>query len=117
MTEQSSANLGDARDEAIAVRALYEILEQRLNGRTWTLEELMLGFSNDVGTIGRLLLAHSGTWAVDGDATEQLRHKLAESLWWLFVLADKTGVDIDSAFADTMHAIREGLEASIHRLD
>jgi NTP pyrophosphatase (non-canonical NTP hydrolase) len=110
-------SLGAASDEALAVRQLYEILEQRFNGKTWSLHELMLGFSNDVGYIGRLLLAHDGTWAIDGDADEELRHKLAEALWWVFVLADKIGIDIDQAFTDTMTTIRTGLNSTITRTD
>jgi hypothetical protein len=108
-------DLTSARDEALAVRALYEILEQRFNGKTWSLHELMIGFSNDVGYIGRLLLAHDGTWAIDGNVDSELTHKLAESLWWVFVLADKLGIDINEAFTQTMDTIRTGLDATIAR--
>lgn len=115
MTENTGANLATARAEALAVRAMYEVLEERFNGKTWSLHELMIGFSNDVGYIGRLLLAHDGTWAIDGDTDAELRHKLAESMWWLFVLADKLHVDLDEAFTGTMGTIRSGLEATIAR--
>lgn len=108
-------NLSTARDEALAVRKLYEILEERFNGKTWSLHELMLGFSNDVGYIGRLILAHDHTWPIDGDADAELKHKLAETLWWVFVLADKLDIDIDQAFIDTMATIRTGLDATIAR--
>lgn len=111
----TTPDLTAARDEALAVRALYEILEERFNGKTWSLHELMIGFSNDVGYIGRLLLAHDGTWAIDGDVDSELRHKLAETLWWVFVLADKLDIDINEAFAQTMDTIRTGLNATISR--
>lgn len=104
-----------ARDEALEIRALYEILEQRFNGRTWSLHELMLGFSNDVGHIGRLLLAHEGTWAIDGDPRGELEHKLSEALWWVFVLADRLDIDVSDSFARTMSMIREGLDSTIDR--
>jgi hypothetical protein len=113
--EKNNAGLGDARDQALAVRALYEVLEDRFNGKTWSLHELMIGFSNDVGYIGRLLLANDGTWAIDGDVDAELAHKIAESMWWLFVLADKLDIDLDEAFAQTMSTIRAGLEATIAR--
>lgn len=109
----SSSLLHPAREQALAVRALYEILEERLNGKTWSLHELMIGFANDVGTIGRLLLAHDGTWGIEGDVDAELKHKLAESLWWTFVLADKLGIDIDKAFADTMTTIQADLKIAI----
>lgn len=109
------SDLLTARDQAREVRALYEILEERFNGRTWSLHELMIGFTNDVGYIGRLLLADEGTWAIEGDPRAELRHKLAESMWWTFVLADWLDIDLDAAFRDTISTIRTGLEASISR--
>ncbi|MEX5260340.1 hypothetical protein [Kocuria sp. CPCC 205263] len=112
-----SAHLAAARNQALEVRRLYEILEQRFNGTTWSPHELMIGFSNDVGYIGRLLLAHDGTWAIDGDTDAELKHKLAEALWWVFVLAEKLDVDIDKAFAETMSTIRTGLNETITRTD
>jgi NTP pyrophosphatase (non-canonical NTP hydrolase) len=112
---ENTAGLGEARDQALAVRALYEVLEERFNGKTWSLHELMIGFSNDVGYIGRLLLANDGTWGIDGDVDAELKHKLAESMWWLFVLADKLDINLDDAFASTMNSIRSGLESTIAR--
>ncbi|NQX37120.1 hypothetical protein [Herbiconiux sp. VKM Ac-2851] len=111
----NNSGLVAARDQALAVRALYEVLEERFNGKTWSLHELMIGFSNDVGYIGRLLLANDGTWGIDGDVDAELKHKLAESMWWLFVLADKLDIDLDEAFTTTMDTIRSGLEKTIER--
>ena len=112
-----SESLASARDEALEVRRLYEILEQRFNGETWSLHELMLGFTNDVGYIGRLILAQEGTWGIDGDSEAELKHKLAETLWWVFVLAERLDIDIDQAFADTMANIRAGLNGTIARTE
>jgi hypothetical protein len=106
-------SLDSARDRALEVRALYEVLEQRFNGKVWSLHELMIGFSNDVGTIGRLILAHDGTWDIDGDVDGQLEHKLAESLWWIFVLADRLDIDMSEAFTATMNRIHAGLDATV----
>jgi hypothetical protein len=112
---ETTASLDAAREQALAVRSLYEVLEERFNGKTWSLHELMIGFSNDVGHIGRLLLADDGTWGIEGDPRAELEHKLAESMWWTFVLADKLGIDIDEAYARTMDRIRSGLESTIVR--
>lgn len=111
----SVSQLAAAREEALSVRALYETLEERFNGKTWSLHELQIGFANDVGYIGRLLLANDGTWGIDGDPRAELEHKLAESMWWVFVLADKLDIDIDEAFDQTMTRIRTGLESTIAR--
>lgn len=114
-TDQTPGILTAAQERALGVRALYEVLENRFNGKTWSLHELMIGFSNDVGYVGRLLLAHDGTWGIDGDVDAELRHKLAEVLWWVFVLADRLDIDIDDAYADTLTRIRAGLEETIAR--
>lgn len=113
MNTNSDVSLEGARQRAMEIRALYEILEQRLNGQVWTLHELMLGFTNDVGMIGRLILANDGTWGIDGDVTAQLKHKLAESLWWVIVLAERLDIDITEAFAGTMDDIERGLAAAV----
>lgn len=105
--------LDAAREQAREVRDLYEILEQRINGNVWSTHELMLGFTNDVGTVGRLILAKDGTWDIDGDVDAQLQHKLAESLWWVIVLADRLGIDIGAAYETTMRDIREGLTKAV----
>jgi NTP pyrophosphatase (non-canonical NTP hydrolase) len=107
--EHRPVDLDAARARAMEVRALYETLEKQLNGQVWTLHELMLGFGNDVGTVGRLILAHDGTWDIPGDVDAQLKHKLSESLWWVIVIAERLGIDISEAYADTMDRIESGL--------
>jgi NTP pyrophosphatase (non-canonical NTP hydrolase) len=95
------------------VRAWYETLEQRLNGQVWTLHELMLGFSNDVGMVGRLILANDRTWGIDGDVDAQLRHKLSESMWWVMVIAERLGIDMAEAYPETMDQIEAGLVRAV----
>jgi NTP pyrophosphatase (non-canonical NTP hydrolase) len=109
MDDRQTTGLEQSRDQAMEVRALYENLERQLNGQVWTLHELMLGFSNDVGTVGRLILAHDGTWGIDGDVDAQLRHKLSESMWWVIVIAERLGIDIADAYPETMDRIAAGL--------
>jgi len=107
------AGLRDARTRAREVRELYEQLEQRLLGRTWTLPELALGFTNDAAYVGRLVLAAERTWDIDGDTDAELRHKLAECLWWLFVLADRLDVDLPETYETTMDRIGTGLSRAV----
>ena len=109
MNRPEDVSLESARRRAMEVRALYEAIERRVNGQVWTLQELLLGFGNDVGTVGRLVLAHDGTWEIDGNVDAQLAHKLSESLWWVIVIAERLGIDISAAFADTMDRIERGL--------
>lgn len=102
-----------AAERAGQIRDLYEILENRINGKVWSTHELMLGFTNDVGTVGRLILANDGTWDIDGDVTAQLEHKLAESMWWVMVIAKRLDIDIADAFASTMDQIEAGLSHAV----
>lgn len=105
--------LARADDRALKVRAQYEQIEQRVLGRTWTLPELALGFTNDAAYVGRLVLAAERTWGIDGDVDAELRHKLAESMWWVFVLADRLDIDMPQAYEDTMDRIGDGLQQSL----
>jgi len=107
------AGLVDADDKALKVRARYEQIEQRVLGRTWTLPELAVGFTNDAAYVGRLVLAAERTWGIDGDVDAELRHKLAECLWWVFVLADRLDVDMPEAYEATMDRIDAGLERTL----
>jgi NTP pyrophosphatase (non-canonical NTP hydrolase) len=109
MDNAHETSLEEARVRAMQIRARYETLEKQINGKVWTVHELMLGFSNDVGTVGRLILAHDGTWDIDGDVDAQLRHKLSESLWWVIVIAERLGMDISEAYAETMDRIESSI--------
>jgi hypothetical protein len=107
--DAAQQTLADADATALEVRALYEQIEQRILQRTWTLPELAVGFTNDAAYVGRLVLAAERTWDIDGDVDAELKHKLAECMWWLFVLADKLDVDLPAAYAETMQKIGGGL--------
>ncbi|MFF1464700.1 hypothetical protein [Streptomyces sp. NPDC058330] len=107
------SGLIEADERALQVRAQYEQIEQRVLGRTWTLPELALGFTNDAAYVGRLVLAAERTWGIDGDVDAELRHKLAECLWWVFVLADRLDVDMPEAYEATMDRIGGGLQRTL----
>ncbi|MEU0148553.1 hypothetical protein ABZ119_21700 [Streptomyces sp. NPDC006288] len=110
------AGLIEAHEKALQVRAQYEQIEQRVLGRTWTLPELALGFTNDAAYVGRLVLAAERTWGIDGDVDAELRHKLAECLWWVFVLADRLDVDMPEAYEATMDRIGDGLRRTLQSM-
>ena len=107
--DPAQQTLAEADATALEVRALYEQIEQRILDRTWTLPELAVGFTNDAAYVGRLVLAAERTWGIEGDVDAELKHKLAECMWWLFVLADKLDVDLPDAYAETMQKIGDGL--------
>ena len=47
------------------------------------------------------------------DVDAELRHKLAECLWWVFVLADRLDVDLPAAYESTMDDIGAGLTRAV----
>lgn len=102
--------------DAVRVRRLYHRLEEHLEGSAWTAKDDMLGLVNDVGTLSRLVMAAEGRWIPGGDVEAQTRGKLAECLWWVLVLADRLGVDIDDAYASTMGGIEAHLTERVEQL-
>lgn len=81
---------------SLDIREKYHQLEIKGNGKEWTLEEDALAYLTDAGLVGRNVMSHQKTW-VKKDSAEELEHKLAENIWWLIVLADRTGIDIKEA--------------------
>lgn len=88
-------------DRALTIRAHYEAFERAKFGRTWTTQELALGFVGDVGDLAKLVLAHEGVREIP-EPKEKLAHELADCLWSLMVLAEKCDVDLEGAFGRTM---------------
>lgn len=115
--DPSSLRLADASARARRVRELYHQIEERKEGSAWTVKDDMLGLVNDVGTVSRLIMATEGRWAPEGDLDALLRGKLAECLWWVLVLADRTGVDIAEAYETTLGDIEAHLAGAVGRLD
>ena len=104
-------NFDDVIGRALEVRRLYERYEQERYGRSWTDEEITLGFLGDMGDLAKLVLAKNGVRAIP-DAQEKLAHELADCLWSVIVLADLHGIDLEEAFRRTMTEIEEHIQAS-----
>ncbi len=91
-------DFAEARASSNRVRELYERLERQHHGSEWTTSELLVGMLQDVGDLGRLVMASEGRWTHGADVSAELGHELGEVLWWLFVLAERTGTDLEAAF-------------------
>lgn len=92
------------------IRALYAKLEQQNYGRSWTRQELMLGFVGDVGDLSKLAIGKEGVRPFD-DIDEKVKHELADCLWSVLVLADAYGVDIEKSFDTTMARLDARIKA------
>jgi NTP pyrophosphatase (non-canonical NTP hydrolase) len=92
------------------VRARYAAVEASTYGRSWTTEEIMLGFLGDVGDLAKLVQGKAGVRPRD-DLDEALAHELADCLWSVLTLADAYGVDLEGAFTGTMDELEGILSA------
>jgi NTP pyrophosphatase (non-canonical NTP hydrolase) len=83
-------------ERSLQIREKYHQLEIQQNDKEWTLEQDALAYLTDAGLVGRNVMSHENTWT-KSNSTEELEHKLGENIWWLIVLADRTGIDIKQA--------------------
>ncbi|NYE35092.1 NTP pyrophosphatase (non-canonical NTP hydrolase) [Nocardioides cavernae] len=95
---------------ARSVRSRYAEVEAADYGRSWTTEEIMLGFLGDVGDLAKLVQGKAGVRPRD-DLDEALAHELADCLWSVLTLADVYGVDLAGAFTSTMDELDQALTA------
>ncbi|MFN1215577.1 MazG-like protein [Chryseobacterium kwangjuense] len=83
-------------ERSLKIRESYHELERRHHGSEWTLEEDALAYLTDAGLVGRNIMSHQKRW-LKKDSEAELKHKLGENIWWLIVLADRTGINIKEA--------------------
>lgn len=99
----------ELRELARGVRTRYAAIEHERYGRSWTREEIMLGFLGDVGDLAKLVQGKEGVRPRD-DLDEAFAHELADCLWCVMTLSDSYGVDLEDAFVSTMKALSEDLD-------
>ncbi len=81
---------------SVEIRKKYHELETMHHGSEWTVEEDALAYLTDAGLVGRNIMSQQQRWPKNGSEAE-LEHKLAENIWWLIVLAERSGIDIKEA--------------------
>ncbi|MFD4949127.1 nucleotide pyrophosphohydrolase [Streptomyces sp. NPDC058239] len=101
-------DLNELQRRALHIHDLYDELNLRERGRTWTREEFMLGFVGDVGDLAKIVMAQEGARDMPG-GRPALEHELADCLWSVLILAHRYDVDLNAAFLRTM----DGLDQSI----
>lgn len=98
--------LNGLTQRAMEIRQGYAALEQILYGRSWTDEEIALGFVGDVGDLMKLIQARNRVRAIP-DAEQKLGHELADCLWSVLVLAQTYGIDLEATFLATMDELEQ----------
>lgn len=104
--------LRDASASAMELRDLFEALEEKRHGRAWGTTEIALGFVGDVGDLAKLVQAAVGVRQID-DLEAKLAHELADCLWAVLVLAEKLGVDLETAFDSTMAELKAAVRREL----
>lgn len=92
-------NISELIARSQKIRVLYHQLEVEHHGSEWTIEEDALAFLTDAALVGRLTMSLQGRWPKE-NALPELHHKLGETIWWVIILADRMGVDINTALND-----------------
>lgn len=90
-------DLKEIKERSLKIRERYHQLEQQHHGSNWTVEEDALAFLTDAGLVGRLTMSQQGRWPKGEQTIPELEHKLGECVWWLTILADRMGLDINEA--------------------
>jgi len=116
-TDQTETDFSPAIARALRIRNLYNELEKRKHGSPWTNQEDMIGFVYDVGELGKLVMAAGGRWVHQGELGKDLPDKLAECLWWLLVLSERLGIDMNTAFSSKIAELETSLSDSLAKHD
>ncbi|MEY8461761.1 MazG-like protein [Streptococcus merionis] len=81
-------------ERSLAIRKTYRNLEIKHHGSEWTIEEDLLGLSNDIGNLNRLAMTKQGRYY--DETPYSLEQKLAENIWWLVELSERLNIDLET---------------------
>lgn len=100
------------QQRAMDLRHHYAVYEQKKYGRSWTPEEVALGFVGDVGDLCKLVQAVEGVRNIP-DSKEKLAHELADCVWSVMALANLYGVDLEDALDKMLRQCEAFVEADL----
>ena len=86
-------------ERSLKIRKKYHQLEVQHHGSEWTVEEDALAYLTDAGLVGRNIMSQQQRWP-KANSQSELEHKLGENMWWLIVIAERSGIDIRQAIAN-----------------
>ena len=106
-----SSPLAPLTRRAREIRACFDAANTAAGRRPWTPVELTQGFSADVGALNKYIMMRAGLRDAPPDLDARLAHELADCLWSVLTIADAHGVDLDTAFHQTMNELETKLRA------
>lgn len=89
----NNINFDEIIERSLKLRQKYHELEMQNHGSIWSVEEDALAYLTDAGLVGRNLMSQQKRWPKN-NSQEELDHKLGENIWWLIILAERSGIDI-----------------------
>lgn len=91
-----STTIEEIIERSLEIRKKYHELEMQHHGSKWSVEEDALAYLTDAGLIGRNVMSQQQRWPKT-DSESELKHKLGENIWWLIIIAQRSGIDIKEA--------------------
>ncbi|WP_273706022.1 MazG-like protein [Leuconostoc mesenteroides] len=90
--------ISNLNKRSMKIRNVYHQFEKSLHGSEWSKQEDVLAYLTDAGLIARLFMSKENRWPMSDspiNTKEQFGQKLAENIWWLFVIAGNEGIDLE----------------------
>ncbi|WET04218.1 MazG-like protein [Flavobacterium sp. YJ01] len=104
-----STTFDEIIERSLEIRKKYHELELHHHGSKWSVEEDALAYLTDAGLIGRNVMSQQERWP-KLDSESELKHKLGENIWWLIVIAERSGIDIKEAMNSFLEKTERLLE-------
>jgi len=93
-------------NKAIEIKKRYNKIELK----EWNLEQDFMGMAKDMGDLSKLLMIYKGYRAKENsNLKKEIEHELADILWSVIVIAEKTGVNLEESFWDAMDELDKKL--------
>lgn len=100
------------RERALAIRKMYDALNEQQRNRKWDAKDHAMGFVGDVGDLMKLIAAKEGV-RPGTDTDSRLGHELADCLWSLFILAEHYNIDLEKEFTRTMDYLEKRIAKGV----
>ena len=105
----STNSFDEIIERSLQMRKRYHQLELQYHGSEWTVEEDALAYLTDAGLVGRNIMSQQQRWP-KANSQSELEHKLGENIWWLIVLAERSGIDIRQAIGNFLDKTENDLK-------
>jgi NTP pyrophosphatase (non-canonical NTP hydrolase) len=93
--------LRDLIKRAKEIQNAYNALNKRSGHKTWGASEYTQGLVGDVGDLMKLVMVKNNLRNGE-NIDRKLAHELSDCLWFIIVIANELGIDLEKEFLTTM---------------